>query len=442
MTAYAGFMRTRYLSTLAVAFAAGITLSHAKLTVHEWGTFTVLQAPDGSTLTWYLGQNDVSPLPEFVTGTKAEIAVAAARRQSQKSSEVIPYAIRMETPVLYFYPDGPMEVKVTADFPQGFVSETYPHASKKGSAASWQGSLLPVNPETLKTVPNADGPLGRHYAAARAVPDAWLFRQQPVATEQGKTPPAETDHFIFYRGAGNNISRMITTTTGDDRSFQITNQSPDAIPAMFLLHVADGKSAWKRIEPLAPYKMIFDQEALRKGKQPFYKEEGRVTVSLPEATEPFATSTAGLKSEMLAVLEKEGLTKTEAAAMVATWDNLWFEESGTRVLAVLPQPWVDAVLPLKITPQPEAIERVFVARVEMISVAHQNTLVDLLFNNPGDPAAAREQLRKLSLGRFSSGAVDRAVSVKRRQVDSEMRARFAELNSPWPADVPVVGRVQ
>ncbi|HWB02990.1 MAG TPA: hypothetical protein VG796_08205 [Verrucomicrobiales bacterium] len=435
-------MRTRYLSTLAVAFAAGITLSHAKLTVHEWGTFTVLQAPDGSTLTWYLGQNDVSPLPEFVTGTKAELAAAAARRQSQKASAVIPYAIRMETPVLYFYPDAPMEVKVTADFPQGFVSETYPHASKKGSAASWQGSLLQANAETLKMVPNADGPLGRHYAAARAVPDAWLFRQQPAATEGGKTPPAETDHFIFYRGAGNNLSRMITATTGDDRSFQITNRSPETVPAMFLLHVADGKSAWKRIEPLAPYKMIFDQEAMRKGKQPFYREEGRVAVSLPDASEPCATSTAGLKSEMLAALEKEGLTKAEAAAMVATWDNLWFEEAGTRVLAVLPQPWVDAVLPLKITPQPDAVERVFVARMEMISVEHQNALVDLLFKNPSDPVFAREQLRKLSLGRFASGAVDRAVAVKTRQVDAEMRARFSELNASPPVAAPVVGSVQ
>jgi hypothetical protein len=435
-------MRTPHRSILLAALAAGLTSAQAKLTVHEWGTFTVLQAPDGNILTWYQGEKDITPLPEFVTGSKAAAAAAAARASFSKASVSMPvsYAIRMETPVLYFYPDAPMDVKVTADFLQGRITETYPHAlSRKGTAASWQGTLLPVTPDALTSIPDASGPEGRHYAAARAVPDAWLFRQQPAATEKGKTPPAETDHFVFYRGAGSNLSRRITATTGDDHSFQVTNNSPETVPAMFLLHAANGKSTWKRIDTLVPYKMTFDQEAAKIGK-PHFREEGRVTVSLPDATEPFATSTPGLKAEMLATLEKEGLTKAEAAAMVATWDNLWFEESGTRILAVLPQQWADAVLPLQITPQPDAIDRVFVARDEMISVAQQNILVDLLFKTPADPAAAREQLRSLALGRFTAGAVDRAVAVKTRQVDSDMRTRFSQLSAPPPVAAPVVGK--
>jgi hypothetical protein len=85
------------------------------------------------------------------------------------------------------------------------------------------------------------------------------------------------------------------------------------------------------------------------------------------------------------------------------------------------------------------VERVFVARMEMISVAQQNTLVDLLFKTPENPAPARDQLRKLSLGRFAAGAVDRAVALKTRQVDNDMRTRFAQLSSP-PATAPVVGK--
>jgi hypothetical protein len=437
-------MRTPLLSTLLAALAASFTPAQAKLTVHEWGTFTVLQAPDGTALTWYQGQNDVTPLPEFVTGAKATAARPAMPYSLGKATVQISYAVRMETPVLYFYPDAPMEVKVTADFPQGFIAETYPHASKKGSSGTWQGKLLPVTPGDLKTIPGADGPDGRHYAAARAVPDAWLFRQQPAATEKDKSPAPETDHFIFYRGAGNNLSRLITASTGDDHNFQVTNTSPDAVPVLFLLHVAEGKSVWKRFDKLAPYKFVQDQEAMRTGKPPFFREEGRIQMTLPDATQPLAVSTAGLKAEMLGALEQEGLTKAEAAAMVATWDNLWFEEPGTRILAVLPQPWVDAVLPLQITPKPDAIERVFVARMEMISVARQNALVDVLFNKPADPAAAREQLQKLALGRFARGAVDRAVSVKRNQVDADMRSRFAILSAPPapPVAAPVVGKVQ
>jgi hypothetical protein len=132
---------------------------------------------------------------------------------------------------------------------------------------------------------------------------------------------------------------------------------------------------------------------------------------------------------MLAALEKEGLTPSEAAAMVATWDNLWFEEPGTRVLALLPQKWVNAALPLQITPKPDNIDRVFVARLELISLAQQNTLLALLDNAPADPAAAREQLQKLALGRFAPGAVDRAVALKSR----EMQDRFAELSRPEKA---------
>jgi hypothetical protein len=358
-----------------------------------------------------------------------------------KASEPIRinYAVRMETPVLYFYPDAPMEVKVTADYPQGMITEAYPHPARKGSSATWQGKLRPVTPEELKTVPVADSAEGRHYTTARNVPDAWLFRMQPAATQKEKIPAPETDHFIFYRGAGNNLSRMITASTNDDHSFQVTNQSPDTVPVLFLLHVVDGKSVWKRVDRMLPYKMIMDQEAITNNRQPFYKEEGRLQVALPDATEPFATSTPRLKAEMLGALETEGLTKAEAAAMVATWDNLWFEESGTRILAVLPQPWVDTVLPLQITPKPDAVERVFVARMEMISVAQQNTLVDLLFKTPENPASARDQLRKLSLGRFAAGAVDRAVALKTRQVDNDMRTRFAQLSSP-PATAPVVGK--
>jgi len=134
--------------------------------------------------------------------------------------------------------------------------------------------------------------------------------------------------------------------------------------------------------------------------------------------------------------------------MVATWDNLWFEERGTRVLAVLPQPWVDEVLPLEITPKPEVIERVFVARLELISVAQQNVLVDLLSKTGSDAVAAREQLKKLELGRFYRGFLDRAVAVKTQEVASQMNARFFELNNPppppsatpAPVAAPVIGK--
>ncbi|HEX2747166.1 MAG TPA: hypothetical protein VHM91_04135 [Verrucomicrobiales bacterium] len=421
--------------TFFVAALAAAVPARAKLTVHEWGTFTVLQAPDGTTLQWYLAERDIAPLPPFVGHAMRGFQIAgktgtAQRLVNGRVQRSQPYAVRMETPVLYFYPDGAMDVKVAVDFPQGEITEFFPRALTTATGASWQGSLLPATPESLKTVPDASGPLGRHYAAARAVPEAWLFRNSApaapvmpsfaVSGDSLLPPPAQpkvetplgTDHFIFYRGAGNTVPMSISAATKDDRTFTFTNFKPETVPVLFLLRVADGRAVWTRADNL-----------LWQGKK------SATQVSLPETSEPLADSTSRLKSEMLAALETEGLTKTEAAAMVATWDNLWFEEPGTRVLALLPQKWVDAALPLQITPQPDSLDRVFVARLELISLDQQNALAGLLDRNPDDPAAAREQLRKLALGRFAPGAVDHVAALK----SEELHARYTRLSQPEPA---------
>jgi hypothetical protein len=429
------------LSVFLTALAAAVP-TQAKLTVHEWGTFTVLQAPDGSTLQWYLASKDIAPLPSFVSHARQGFQVlgktgTAQRRVNGQWVGPSPYAVRMETPVIYFYPDAPMDVKVDVNFPEGQITEFFPKAQTGPTGASWQGRLMPVTPESLKTVPDATGPQGRHYAAARAVPEAWLYRNAvpmaPFKPAPGPSPSAHpmiellpppqiknesvsgTDHFIFYRGAGNRVPMNLSAITKDDHTFTLRNRQKETVPVLFVLRVADRKSTWKRVDNLQQWNPL--------------QEHQIVQVSLPDTSEPLATSTAQLKTEMLSALEKEGLTKSEAAAMVATWDNLWFEEPGTRVLAVLPQPWVDTALPLQITPKPDSLERVFVARLELISNVQQNALAALLDHPPAAPAAAREQMQKLALGRFAPGAVERAVALKKR----EMQARFEELSRPEPA---------
>lgn len=52
--------------------------------------------------------------------------------------------------------------------------------------------------------------------------------------------------------------------------------------------------------------------------------------------------------------------------MIETWRDAWFE-SGTRVIYLVPKELVDKVLPLQIAPQPAAVERVFVGRVELLA---------------------------------------------------------------------------
>lgn len=82
---------------------------------------------------------------------------------------------------------------------------------------------------------------------------------------------------------------------------------------------------------------------------------------------------ASLQRDLAAALTEAGLFPKEAAAMVETWRDSWFEE-GMRVFYILPRAAVDEVLPLKITPAPAALARVFVGRVEVLSPGVAETL--------------------------------------------------------------------
>ncbi len=79
-----------------------------------------------------------------------------------------------------------------------------------------------------------------------------------------------------------------------------------------------------------------------------------------------ASTEASVRASLTRMLVAHGLYEKEAAAMVETWRDSWFEE-GTRLFYIVPQASIDAVLPLDITPKPAAIARVFVGRIELIT---------------------------------------------------------------------------
>ena len=117
--------------------------------------------------------------------------------------------------------------------------------------------------------------------------------------------------------------------------------------------------------------------------------------------------------------------------MVAIWDDLWFTEPGTRVLAVLPQSFADNMVPLKITPKPSKIERVYVARLELINRDKEARLIALL-NQPDAHSDSLEkdakQLVDIQFGRYSSGGMERAMEL----VTEKMRRRFNALDQAKP----------
>lgn len=66
-------------------------------------------------------------------------------------------------------------------------------------------------------------------------------------------------------------------------------------------------------------------------------------------------------------LVEAGLSHEEAAAMLATWKESYFEREGLRVFWIVPRAFTDRVLPLRLDPAPTSLERVLVGRSEVIS---------------------------------------------------------------------------
>jgi hypothetical protein len=81
---------------------------------------------------------------------------------------------------------------------------------------------------------------------------------------------------------------------------------------------------------------------------------------------PDNDSAAQLKADLEGALIERGLYPKEAAAMIDTWRDSWFEE-GSRLIYILPESAVNAMLPLEINPAPARITRVFVGRIELIT---------------------------------------------------------------------------
>src|SRR5437667_12521258 len=101
------------------------------LVVHEWGTFTSIAGKDGVALEWR-PLNGASDLPKFVYTIQNH---DEGLRHEPKAN--LTAAVRMETPVLYFYSASETDVSVKVDFPKGKITEWYPQARSVSTSIDW-----------------------------------------------------------------------------------------------------------------------------------------------------------------------------------------------------------------------------------------------------------------------------------------------------------------
>lgn len=380
-----------------IALAAALDSSAAEsadYTAHEWGTFTSVQAADGRPLEW--NPLIASDLPEFVYDLSGRSATNRRGQLQFRSAKTAFRTLqRMETPVIYFRADQPVELDVEVRFPQGIVTEWYPEARplprRPGALVqrdriAWDNvQVLPSN----QSVVYPTDPHGSHYFAARMAEANPLQVRRPGAI-------AEVEKFLFYRGVGSFEAPLKVITDDEARSLQIQNSGSRPLGAMWVFQLREGRGSVQRLMGLVPGET----------------KEVRLTPERQWKAQPVlqAEVSRGMQDELI----RQGLTKSEAVAMVSTWEDSWFAESGIRVLYLLPQAWVDEILPLQLKPAPRELVRVFVGRAEVISPVVEFALLRqmLRYSDGASPEreAALEEVRGLELGRFAEVAVRHVLS--------------------------------
>jgi hypothetical protein len=364
------------------------SMDRPQLTVHEWGTFTSIAGEDGSAVQWVPRQVPAE-LPCFVERLPLGI------------KGYLPGTVRMETPVLYFYAPSAISVDVDVRFKRGVLTEWYPKARvTPGSldinayrradfegSLSWSGvTVAPDGRADFLTEPGES-----HYYQARDT-DAAPLRVG-----------SQTEKFLFYRGVG--LFEPPIRATLDENARVSVRSSPGAAIGDIVLFENHGGQVSYRIANTST---------------------GQVTLDLPDLDDESGTPARALED----LLVNHGLYRKEAAAMVNTWRDSWFEE-GTRLFYVMPQAKVDEILPLDIRPTPASVVRAFVGRLELITPAATQDVDKALM------ASDTQALRKY--GRFLQPIADRllADADPRRRLTLEQRLRES-FSTLWTASAAPV----
>jgi hypothetical protein len=307
--------------------------------------------------------------------------------------------MRLETPVLYFYPPAgihePLHASVQVGFRGGWLTEYFPAAHvtapglKEGNFR-YEG----LTPKTMGTLEWNDLTIGGNYELPETQAPVWLAPRQ-VRAATIKAPGGEAEKYLFYRGVGNLASPLTVSRSPESDSLVIREEIapslglrlPLLVRAMWLVHVRDDGSVAFR--PLGAAKLTgetgreiartpvdFHGDATPANQAPHYDETGAETLIRGYAK----ANLAKLREEMRKQLIADGLYADEAEAMLKTWELAYFKSPGLRLFYVLPQAWTDAVLPLQCSLLAD-VSRTMVGRVELVT-PKQRTLLRQLGAGP------------------------------------------------------------
>ena len=361
--------------------------------VHEWGTFSSIAGSNGQAIRWLplSGNND---LPSFV-----EHFSSAGFKAGLNGT------VRMETPVMYFYTPRKMTAAVSVRFAKGVITEWYPHASSVEPSARlndvslyekgftegrvvWNSVAL--DPGAVPDLPR-DGQSSRYYTAR-------LTSATPLSVESpnGKQP----EKFLFYRGVST-FSVPISALVLPEGNVTVRSSSGEAIPKIIL----------------------FERRGTRVGYRVRDAMDTEATLETPELTGTVEAAENELETALIA----QGLYPDEARAMIETWNDSWFEE-GSRLIYIVPERFVDTMLPLAISPAPEQRARVFVGRLELITPGTEKAVESAL--------ASHDEATLAKYGRFLEPILNEIEQIDTAHANALREEYVAALRSGFLPGVP------
>jgi hypothetical protein len=277
-------------------------------------------------------------------------------------------------------------------FAKGAITEWYPRASRvEPAAALYDGSVTQARADggiawdSVTLLPSYSSDLPKEARANR-----YYAARQTTSTPLGVETSAGVQHekFLFYRGVSVfpvPVSAVLVPKPAADSTsayeLRIENRSGDEIPKTVLLE--------------------------RRGEKLGYRMGGAVQRESGVARPQLTGNADSLARELEGMLVAQGLFHNEAQAMVETWRDSWFEE-GSRLLYIVPEKFVNGILPLTIKPAPEQTVRLFVGRLELVTPETQRAVEQAFATN--DKATLEKYGRFLEpiLQSMISGEPDRS----------------------------------
>jgi hypothetical protein len=406
-------MNVPRICTLLAIVAAGLLLSLAparapadanapgvgrRMTVHEWGTFTALQAEDGRAIAGI--NTDDEPLPPFVHDlhnllvSPSEVPSVYFKGAPRVHPDVI---VRLETPVIYFYPPAgaklPASVDVDVAFRGGWLTQFYPDArAAVPGLENGRFEFGPLGKATVGSLAWHDLRVGGEANGPETTSPVWLAPRN-VKSASVKAEGGETERYLFYRGVGHiNAPLAVHRSASGDR-LEVRSQYADdvrlqpefAAGPLWLVDVrGDGSIAFTTV----------DRADLAAPKD-------RAIATFPADFSARDYSTENLKrvrESLHAALVRDGLYGDEADGLLNTWEASYFRRPGLRLFFLVPRQWTDHVLPLRVSGSADTT-RVMVGRIEIVTPRQRDLLRQIARGPVSDSAWVQEAMKKAAGGR-------------------------------------------